>query len=265
VSKKSRDLDLWTVAGIAVVAFAIANIFHEGLGHGGACVLNGGHPLVLSSVHFECSIENRWIASGGTIANFILAVICLLALRAVRHSPRLRYFLWLSMTINLLQGGGYFLFSGVGNIGDWADVIKGLTPAWIYRVGLALLGAVTYISFVWLALAMIKPFTGMAQPERWQRAKTLTLLPYFVGGCLYTIAGLFNPVGMVLVAISAAAASFGGTSGLAWMWQVPRGKPPKDEPVPEPIERSRAWIIAGVVAVIIYIALLGPGIRFSRP
>jgi hypothetical protein len=261
---KSHDLDLLTVGGIAVVAFAIANICHEGLGHGGACLLSGGQPLVLSSVHFECSIENRWIAAGGTIANFVLPVICFLVMRATKQRPRLRYFLWLSMTVNLLQGGGYFLFSGVGNIGDWAYVIKGLNPAWAYRAGLAALGAVTYISFVWLALAEIKPFTGMAQPERWQRAKKLTLLPYFVGGGLYTISGMFNPVGMVLVAISAAAASFGGTSGLAWMWQVPRGKPSNEDFPPEPIERSRAWMVAGVIAAIIYIALLGPGIRFLR-
>jgi hypothetical protein len=104
----------------------------------------------------------------------------------------------------------------------------------------------------------------MAQPERWQRAKKLALLPYFVGGGLYTISGLFNPVGMVLVAVSAAAASFGGTSGLAWMWQVPRGKPADASIRPEPIERSRGWIIAGAVAAIIYIGLLGPGIRFSH-
>jgi hypothetical protein len=262
--QQSRSLDLLTVAGIAVVAFAIANFTHEALGHGGACILNGGKPLVLSSVHFDCSIENRWIAAGGTIANFVLATISCIALRLVKRPATLRYFLWLLMTVNLLQGGGYFLFSGVGNIGDWAYVIKGLSPIWAYRVGLAVLGTVTYILFVWFALVAIRPFTGMAQPERWQRAKKLALLPYFVGGGLYTISGLFNPVGMVLVAISAAAASFGGTSGLAWMWQVPRGKPADASILPEPIERSRGWIIAGAVAAIIYIGLLGPGIRFSH-
>ena len=259
--QQSRSLDLWTIGSIALVVFAIANVTHEGVGHGGACALNGGHPVVLSSVHFDCSIENRWIAAGGTIANFILAAISWLALRFTRTTS-LRYALWLSMTINLLQGGGYFLFSGIGNIGDWAYVIKGLEPRWLFRVGLALLGAVTYTAFVWFALAQIKPFTGMAQPERWQRAKKLTLIPYFIGGALYTVSGMFNPIGMVLVAISAAAASFGGTSGLAWMWQVPRGKPADDSILPEPIERSRGWVIAGAIAAIIYIGVLGPGIRF---
>ena len=259
---QSRPLDSWTVCGISVIAYAIANFTHEALGHGGACLLNGGTPLVLSSVHFECSFDNRWIEAGGTIANFILATACWVALRFAKKAPRLHYFLWLLMTVIMLQGGGYFLFSGTANIGDWADVIKGLRPIWAYRMGLALFGATVYLLLVWFSLTQIKPFTGMEQPDRWQRARKLTLIPYMVGGALYTIAGVFNPVGMVLVAISAAAASFGGTSGLAWMWQIPRGKPADDSILPEPIERSRAWIIAGAITAAVYIAVLGPGVRF---
>jgi hypothetical protein len=45
-----------------------------------------------------------------------------------------RYFLWLLMTVSLLQGTGYWLFSGIGNLGNWAKVIEGLTPAWPARV-----------------------------------------------------------------------------------------------------------------------------------
>jgi hypothetical protein len=75
---------------------------------------------------------------------------------------------------------------------------------------------------------------------------------------------MFNPVGLILVAISAAAASFGGSSGLAWMWQMLRSKPAGEE-LPEPIERSRGWMIAALVAAIIFIGVLGPGVRFSRP
>ena len=42
------------------------------------------------------------------------------------------------MTINLLTGTGYFLFSGIGGSGDWAVFIKGLGPEWLLRVALAL-------------------------------------------------------------------------------------------------------------------------------
>src|SRR5436305_6505585 len=112
VAQTRAGSDGVTVGSIGLLAYMLGNMLHEGLGHGGACLLSGGQPLVLSSVHFECSIENRWITAGGTIANFVQPVICFLVMRASKQRPLLRYFLWLSMTVNLLQGGGYFLFSG---------------------------------------------------------------------------------------------------------------------------------------------------------
>jgi len=52
------------------------------------------------------------------------------------------------MTINFLQAGGYFLFSGVGNIGDWAVVMQGFQPAWFWRVGLTTLGVGSYLMLI---------------------------------------------------------------------------------------------------------------------
>ena len=47
-------LHLPTVIAIAVVAYALTNVAHEGLGHGGMCVAMGGEPRVLNAVYFEC-------------------------------------------------------------------------------------------------------------------------------------------------------------------------------------------------------------------
>jgi len=255
--------EIWTVVAIAAVAYVCASILHEGIGHGGACVLTGGKPVAISTVHFECDHEGRLVAAGGTIVNFAAGLVCWLGLRIVSHATRLRYFLWLSMTINFLQAGGYFLFSGVGNIGDWAVVIQGFQPAWLWRVGLTMLGVGSYLIFVWIALLEMRPFLGQAEPERLQRAKKLTLVPYFTGGILSCVAGLFNPVGMILVAISAAAASFGGTSGLAWMWQMFRGdRIPRTAFEMPPLSRSLGWMITAGIMGALFISVLGPGLKF---
>ena len=76
-------------------------------------------------------------------------------------------------------------------------------------------------------------------------------------------AGALNPVGPLLILISAAAASFGGNSGLAWMWNLLYGPriPSSEFQMPE-IERSRGWIIAAVVLAIGFIMGLGPGVKF---
>ena len=255
--------DLATIIAISIVAFAIANLLHEGAGHGGACVLTGGHAKALSSVHFECSRDSRLIAAGGSLVNLVAGFLCWLALRFINHAKRhWVYFLWLLMTINLLQACGYFLFSGVGNFGDWADVIHGLAPAWLWRSGLIILGLVSYALVVWLALLELRPF--LAERD-WKRggAKDLTIVPYLTGGILYTVAGAFNPVGMILVGLSAAAASFGGTSGMAWMTQYLGSKlAPKISCQPLILERSRGWIMIAFITTAIFIGVLGRGVRW---
>jgi hypothetical protein len=37
-----------------------------------------------------------------------------------------RFFVWLLATLNLLTAFGYLLYSGIGGIGDWTNVIDGV-------------------------------------------------------------------------------------------------------------------------------------------
>jgi hypothetical protein len=255
--------DLLTIAAIAIAATAITTVIHEGLGHGGMCVATGGNPLVLSTVHFECSAEPRLVAAGGTLANLVFGALFWGVARSVRQSASWRYFFWLLMTFNLFDAGGYFLFSGIGNLGDWAAVVAGWQPAWAWRVALIALGTVTYFFlFVPLCLRELLPFVGTKAEIRVRRARQFTLAPYLTCGILSCLAGTLNPVGPLLILISAAAASFGGKSGLAWMWTLLRGPriPDSDLQMPE-IERSPGWMLAAVILAIMFIGGLGPGVK----
>ena len=151
VANKESDCslpDLLTVTAIALVAYAASNVLHEAVGHGAACVALGGKPNVLSSLHFDCSEEaisalaRRGVAAAGTIVNFIAGAIGLVALKATNpvRKPHTSYFLWLFTTLNLLMGAGYFLFSGVGNVGDWTDVASGTVSPFIWRPAMTVLG-----------------------------------------------------------------------------------------------------------------------------
>ncbi len=262
--REASQPDLLTVVAISVAATVIADFIHEGLGHGGMCVATGGRPLVLSTVHFACSADTRLVAAGGTLANLIFGAVSWGAARAVKRSATWRYFFWLLMTFNLFAAGGYFLFSGIGDIGDWADVVAGRQPAWAWRVGLAAIGIVIYFFvFVPLSLRELRPFLGKDATMRVRRARRLTVTPYLTAGVLACVAGALNPVGPLLILISAAAASFGGQSGLAWMWTLLYGPriPSSEWQMPE-LERSWGWMIAAVVLAIAFIAGLGPGVKF---
>jgi hypothetical protein len=259
------ESDLLTIAAIAIAAASISGVIHEAIGHGGMCLATGGHPLALSTVHFECSSDNRMVAAGGTLANLLFGTLALYAARTVKQSASLRYFFWLLMTFNLLRAGGYFLFSGVGNFGDWAEVIAGLRPEWAWRGGLVVLGAVTYfLLFVPLCMRELRPFLRTDALNRVRRARRLTLVPYLTAGILSCIAGALNPVGPSLILLSAAASSFGGDSGLAWMWNLARGPIVPITGIEMPgIGRNWGWVVTAIILAASFIAVLGPGVKFD--
>ena len=259
--------DITTVTAIALVAYAASNVLHEAVGHGGACIALGGKPIVLSSVHFDCGegaisgLAGRGVAAAGTIVNFIAGAIGLVAFRVTNPvtKPHFAYFLWIFTTLNLLMGAGYFLFSGVGNIGDWSAVASGTMSPLIWRPAMAVFGGALYFLFARQSAQWLRAIVG-SDDLSMRRSRLLTIPPYIAGGLLFCVSGLFNPVGPVLIAISAAAASFGGASGLLWLTQFLRGSGGSAQRAE--LGRSYVWIVAGCVASLIFVAILGPGIHF---
>jgi hypothetical protein len=261
-------VDPLTVGAIAVLAYMLGNVLHEGLGHGGACVLAGAKPLVISSVHFECSVEGRLVMAGGTLVNFLAgaAFFVLGRLTGPRY-PRWKYFFWISMTVNLYTATGYFLFSGIGGIGDWGDFIQGLGSQWLWRIGLTIFGAATYLLAARTSLLELRPLIGSNKEQRYWSALRFSVIPYFAGGILMCIAGSLNPKGAILILISAAASTFGGTSALMWTPQMLKGGTaiaygPTAEPMP--ILRSWPLIVAACAVAIVFIGALGPSVRLAH-
>lgn len=267
--RRAVPSDTLTIAGLGVLAYAAANVLHEGVGHGGACVLVGGTPRLLTSVSFDCACPTaaaeRVVAAAGTIVNLVVGGGAAWAYgRAADRGPALRFFLWLFATINVMQGFGYFLFSGVGRIGDWADVMAPVHPEWAWRVTLAIAGGALYYLATVRAFSALARLIGGLPSDRFPIGKRLSLLAYAAGAVLYGVAGLLNPGGAVLLLVSAAAASLGGTSGLAWgpkLLRAPQGGP--STPAPIRIARDATILAAAVVVALVFIFVLGPGIRFD--
>jgi hypothetical protein len=258
--------DAFSVGAIAILAYMLGNVLHEGLGHGGACVLAGAQPLVISSVHFECSQDSRLVMAGGTLVNFLAGGVFFLLGRLIGpRYPRLKYFFWICMTVNLYTATGYFLFSGIGGIGDWGDFILGLGAQWLWRIGLTIFGAATYLLAARISLLELRPLIGSDKEGRYRRAVRVSAIPYFAGGTLMCVAGSLNPKGAILILISAAASTFGGTSALMWTPQmlksgtlIPCGTPAE----PVPIQRSWPLIVAACAIAVAFIGVLGPSVRF---
>lgn len=261
---KPAAADALTVACIGIVAYILANVVHEGLGHGGACLITGGHPMLVTTVNMECSADNRLVIAGGSLLNAAAAGIFFLVGRSVRRtSPHLKYFTWLSMTVNLLDASGYLAFSGIGGFGDWAMFIQGFSPQWAWRVGLSIAGVGAYALCARWSLLELRPLVG-GGARRYLAARRLCIPPYLAGGTVQCVAAALNPQGWFLVVMAAAAPAFGGKSALVWGPEWLRGSilPASADAEPVPIQRSWAWIVAGIAIGVCFIFVLGPGVHF---
>lgn len=267
-SNLTRSCDPLTITAIALLVGVLADFIHEGLGHGGACLLVGGKPTLLTSMNFvgDQSGLPRWAfrieAAGGTIANLLAATLALAKLRRPPSSTHLHYFLWLFAAMNLYVGTGYFLYSGMSNIGDWANVIADWPGYWVWRGLLVLVGGASYFICVRAMLAKAIPLTGGDPAIRYRRANLLMVIPYGAGAILSVVAGALNPDAKALILISAVAASLGGMSGLAWGPQLLRDPQWLASCTPPAaIPRHWGWIAVGFVVAVVFVAVLGPGVK----
>ena len=259
--------DWLTVAAIAVVTHALSSTIHEALGHGGACIAVGCNPRLLTTMQFQGDEHSLpklaidAISAGGFIANLVASSIAILLLRHHRGSARTGwFFLWLFATVNLLAAAGYPLYSGLANIGDWANIVRGLKPTWLWHLVFAAIGALCYwFATRWAMDRLCRRLLGAG--SRVRAAYRYTLVSYVAMGAFAIIGGMFEPGGAFLVLISAAAASLGGASALAWGPQLLQdqhmGKPPED---PLQVPRDARWIIAAALVALAFVTVLGPGI-----
>jgi hypothetical protein len=257
-----RD-DAITVCAISALAWILAAVPHEGIGHGLTALATGTQSGVLSTVAWSSAHDTRLVAAGGTLVNLIEAAMLWLALRSARRaSPQTRLFLFAACTFNLFTGTGYFLFSGLGNFGDWAMVIAGTHPHWLWRTLMVIGGTAGYYGAMRAMGTALVRYVGVPREDK-PRMKRLTWMPYFSALAISLAGGLMNPLGLTLVLESALPAAAGGNAGLLWLRHyVLKGTVPVRET--EGVERSFAWIGLAAALSLAFIFVLGRGITLQR-
>lgn len=261
-ARPSTDHALTTCA-ISIVAAILSNTLHEGVGHGLTALLTGAKSGILTTVAWSSAFDSRLVEAGGTLVNLAAALVFWLVLRSANNAVMtMRYFLLITCAFNLFSGTGYFFFSGVTNFGDWAAVISGLRPHWLWRTLLAVGGAAAYYAAVRVVGIGLVRYVGVPRDQQ-RRMRKLTILPYFSAIGLLSLAGLLNPFGIQLLWQSALPATAGGQSGLLWLqYYIPRETVPDRKS--ENLARSYIWIVIATMLTSVYVVVLGRGITLHR-
>ena len=260
--------DRLTVIAIAVIAYAGMNICHEIVGHCGMAALVGTRCKLISSTDIplvkEITEIPTWkyniILVAGSAANWTVGFICFGLLRIWRTAqPALRYFLWLSMSVNLFLASTYMTVAPIIKYGDSYFLIYELRGQLFWRSALVLVGGVICWLTFRLCRAELRRLIGFGGRDARSIAWRLVVPAYIAGGVVTVTSGLFSQLEFKWAQIQAA----GGTFGLMlWLLILPLGIPeaPTSTEHPFNVPRSVSWIVAGALIGLTFIIVLGPGI-----
>ncbi|HME38584.1 MAG TPA: hypothetical protein VKG63_06455 [Steroidobacteraceae bacterium] len=250
--------DRITVAAISLMAMCLVTFDHEALGHGGACLLLGGHIRILTSAIFRCDLRSIWIDPAGPFANLLIGALLLLLVEVVpRRAAGMRLFLILAASFSLFWEAGYLIDAMRGRHGDWyfaAQDFLGEPTAW-WRMSGVLAGIGLYVfTSRWAsgALSSLWPHAAVARNVA-RTAWTVATLGAVLAALAYSGDGLAD--------VRDAALEIGAGS---WpLLLIPSSQGAVDA-APPAVFVQRNWIaIAAATAVYaIFVATLGRGLFF---
>jgi hypothetical protein len=171
------------------------------------------------------------------------------------------YFCWLFGSLNLLNGSGYPLYSAVLGVGDWEVVIRDLQPTWIWRIALGIIGAAAYAGAVALAAQELTRAVERGVVSRSEVARSV-FPPYVAGGVLLIVSAAFNPISPSLIFLSGVSSGFAAMAGLTIVPSMVENRTVGIAAGNGVVTQSPGWILVGLAVGTLFVAVLGPGIRF---
>lgn len=238
---------------VAALAAVLGDVGHELAHTAVAAVTPGVRLLRLSTVGLSTLGSSPWIALAGPAFN-LCAALALVAARWRALSPAWRYFAWVFGSFNLFNALAYPVYSAVLGSGDWAAVFASVSPAMAWRLPLGILGALGYVAAVHAVGTTLATLCADCLMDGAAALRACRLSYLGFAGVL-VFGSVFNPVGWMLVLTSGVAT---GLLAMAGMLRVAVPSAPLDGSAR--LQLGRAWCLAGLVAGVLFVAVMGPGI-----
>lgn len=267
-TQKASSFDWITVIALSAMVVSLNVGLHE-TSHALACLAVGGQLRELAALYALCDssglLQAKVVDGVAPFYNILIASLIWFILPHIpRSKPQLLLFLWLFMLLNWLSGTGYFMISGIANIGDLATVIQAWEPHWLWRLVLTLLGSALFMLVIWLSLRALGKFIGGEGHAQFQRANTLSLLAYVSAIVVIVLVGFISPLGFSsLPVVAGLIAVIFGYSPFLWMMHWFSDKHFKKTELPLlSLPRHNGYLLAALVVTVFYLAVMGRGIQF---
>lgn len=273
---KQQLLHIPTIIAISIVSWSLFAVLHEIVGHGGAAIILGEkvQGAVTTTVHITDFYDLghvterigwwgfRIVAVAGTFVNFFTGTLALILLGSKRITKSsIRYFLWLFASISIFQQAFWLAvmpFAGLG--GDWTAFFIELEPSVVWKSGVTILGIVFLWIGVYLPLRLLKPFGELGTIDYRGLVRKATIIPIIAAFIIQMLSVLLSPLSgprhTTIVTI------FSFIPFVLWLVIVNLIHWPRTSSTMEmiPLNRSNTWLMAGFIAFILFVVVLGTGV-----
>ncbi|MDD2715008.1 MAG: hypothetical protein PHW04_03820 [Candidatus Wallbacteria bacterium] len=212
---------LMPVICIALWAYLLTWVLHEGFAHGGTALMLGAKSIFLSTTY--CNYENtdlnefrnRFVALAGPLISIGTGLIFIIVFRKFNiPDPNTRFFIWLCGYLGVTTGSGYMLALSFANFGDISTFVSGFRLELLLRLAFTVIGYYVYFPAYRQAMTDLDCFLG-SDPERSILAKRLLLTSYIAGAAGICLSSLLSPEGVNVLLASAIPSALGGGIWLA--------------------------------------------------
>ncbi len=256
----SKD-NIPTIAAIGLIAYVAADIAHHVLGHGAACLIDGGRINRLSSIFVDCTRTGSSIDLAGPCANLIvglLAALGLLAVRGMQGADRLatarRLFFMLLAAFNLMWFAMQLVFSALTRTDDWAWAMHEWQVEEPVRYAMMAVGVLMYVLTVRFIGSTFSPF---ARPIN--RVRIIAGTAWLTAGAIACATAAFDHHPAAALQVAAPQSLLLSIGILFTPRHAARTALSRDN-VAAPLALSLWWIAAAVVLAVLSVAYLGPGL-----
>jgi hypothetical protein len=260
-----QSIDVFTVICIAIVSYLLGSVIHEGLGHGLTAAVLGARDIRLSGAVLRLDNQSispqdsRIIAIAGPLGGLLVGLLL-----AVYHAntrskhAEWRYCLWLTAYVCLFANAGYLMALSLVPFGDIHGFVKDFDSPFAWRLGFTVIGTVLSVVALLFAGRTLDEFLG--RTHRRSRAAKLLVISYFAGSVPLILSTLLGEEGSYVALVSAIPATLGGTIFLLYTILCVGKARPSTDPIPLTPGKSLPWYGAGVIALLVYGLVLGPGV-----
>lgn len=261
------ETDTPTLIAVTALAWAVANVLHEIVGHAGAAWMLGipvravsTTTLYVDSTAIESATDDRIINAAATPVNIVTGALALMALRWLHvNSTPMRYFLWLFAVVSFTMATWNMVTIPLLGAGDWGEVAEGLDHAGFFTAGVVVAGVVVAVAGFCLPLRLFLPDLRDHPGLRHK----VTLVPVATMIVVQTLSVVPSPFATAPPEANHLLASvFAYAHLVVWAVLVNRGVGPRSSrPVDDLVlDRSTRWLVTATLTLLVFIAVLGPGL-----